>query len=184
MFSPITFLDLPDFNGMKQSSNIQITCSNCKKEFYVKKYRKNTVLACSRSCLWYLTKPKREPKRLLSICGKKSHNNDTKPINCLNCKNTFLVSPSRISFKKFCSKKCYSKYASIDGNNTKYKRITVNGQRILEHRHIMQMHLGRKLDFKEHIHHINHNKLDNRIENLQLISIREHAKLHKRGPFQ
>ena len=61
-----------------------------------------------------------------------------------------------------------------------YMRICVNGKRVLEHRHIMETHLGRKLTNRERIHHINHNKTDNRIENLELMSSQsEHLKHHR-----
>lgn len=49
-----------------------------------------------------------------------------------------------------------------------YWNISVNGERKLEHRHIMELHIGRKLTRNEHVHHINHDKLDNRIENLEI----------------
>lgn len=60
----------------------------------------------------------------------------------------------------------------------KYKRININGKRMYEHRYIMECHIGRKLRTNEHVHHINHDTHDNRIENLQVIDKREHAKLH------
>lgn len=55
--------------------------------------------------------------------------------------------------------------------------------RVPEHRLIMEKSIGRFLDRKEFIHHINRNKQDNRIENLQIMDSSSHAKLHSTKYF-
>lgn len=61
-----------------------------------------------------------------------------------------------------------------------YMNIRHNGKTIREQRKIMEEYLGRPLNPKEIVHHINGNKLDNRIENLQLTTIPEHTSEHHR----
>lgn len=107
--------------------------------------------------------------------------------NCIICNTIFYCKPYRLNKAKYCSRKCLakdhlSKYRSIHGFKSlnkplhKYKTIKINGKYIRLHRYIMQEHLGRKLEIWEHVHHINDDPSDNRIENLEVLSNSDHQK--------
>jgi hypothetical protein len=54
----------------------------------------------------------------------------------------------------------------------------VNGKRRRAHRVIAEKILGRQLTADEHVHHRNHNPLDNSPENLEVMSAAQHISLH------
>lgn len=62
--------------------------------------------------------------------------------------------------------------------STGYMKISIFGKQLKYHRYVMEEHLGRKLAVAELVHHKNYNKLDNRINNLEIILRSEHMRLH------
>lgn len=116
-----------------------------------------------------------------------------KIFSCLVCSGEFYAPKYRMETAKYCSRRCTS-LANPDNTKKaqeaspimkrsgqvqpkKYVVITVDGKQIREHRHVMQVHLGRRLLPNEHVHHINGDPTDNRVENLMVLTNSEHQKL-------
>jgi hypothetical protein len=65
-------------------------------------------------------------------------------------------------------------------NVLNYYKVNEYG-RVNRARYLMEQSIGRRLTNKEVVHHINGNSKDDKIENLQLLSRKEHMKIHKFG---
>ena len=117
------------------------------------------------------------------------------------CGAEFTTYPARIADGrgKYCSKKCGYKnrtrpvgltYNIVTENRSWFKfkgghidhkgylRFTVKGRLKLVHRLAIEKHLGRELLAHEVVHHIDGNKLNNTIENLQVVTKTEHDNFH------
>lgn len=118
--------------------------------------------------------------------------------NCLNCNKEFYTRKSyiKIGHGKYCSHKCCPVWNKGTGGRHKTSKGYIltrkpehpysykNGY-IKEHRIILENYLGRYLDRKESPHHINHNKDDNRIENLMLFSSHSaHLRYERKGKYK
>jgi hypothetical protein len=64
------------------------------------------------------------------------------------------------------------------GGETEYRLIRINGKQVLEHRHKMEVKLGRPLKRTEVVHHKDENGLNNDIDNLVVLTRIEHRQLH------
>lgn len=65
--------------------------------------------------------------------------------------------------------------------NNGYWMLALGNFRIYEHRFLTEREVGRPLTRLEFVHHRNGDRLDNRLENLELMTIGEHNRLHKKG---
>ena len=126
---------------------------------------------------------------------------------CLSCKKTFLArfGDKKIGAGKYCSRSCKGMGWDTEGkNNPRWNNGVTHAEQgyvlircknhpnadkhgyVREHRLIMEKQLGRYLLSTEDVHHINGNKQDNRVENLELVQNRsEHIKIeHRKGTYR
>ena len=105
-----------------------------------------------------------------------------KPIyfyNACNCLVDYAVlEKANVWYSKdvvFSKRKIY-----LHGN---YPCVSIFDEKLHVHRLILSFTLQRKLDNNEYVHHIDHNKLNCSINNLELMSVSAHQSLHNKGKF-
>lgn len=160
-------------------------CQQCRKEFFVKRYRRAVAKYCSNECV--------------GKANKKAPNT-----KCVNCLKPLLIKPSRLKKMKWgahCSTKCLGETKSkryAAENNPNYKGIredsdgysytwsdgaNLNLNSTDEkklHRAICAESLGvKKIPVGLHVHHRDCNTKNNSIDNLSVMTASDHKWLHK-----
>lgn len=120
---------------------------------------------------------------------------------CPHCGNIYQVkSQCFLKYRKFCSKPCAVKFQiknnprekqfAWKGGESIHKsgyimiRLKSNefpnkiGRYVMKHRFIMEEYLGKKISKNQDVHHINGDKQDNRIQNLIVLTKKEHQNSH------
>lgn len=151
--------------NINRRKRIKLICVVCGKEFEVIEYRKNAKY-CSLECN-YTKKPYWTDKKRPDISEKAKVWAKERLEPYYFKKGEHRTNTGRTRIKSFGDK------------NQPYSIITINGKNIKKHRYIIEKIIGRTLNKKEIIHHINGDKQDNRIENLYICKDRtEHTKIH------
>lgn len=140
-----------------------IVCQRCGVEFTVNAARAGTAKFCSRAC-----KYGESPAKSCPQCGK-----------------DFRPQRSQYEMRVYCSVRCKGIARRVERRLDEGYVVVWDGDRqIDEHRLVMERILGRSLSPHEHVHHKNEDTLDNRPENLEVLTRSQHMSLHRRTQSQ
>jgi len=150
-------------SGVMGAPRVAKNCAQCGVEYTCRATHVERSKYCSHAC-------KGKAKTLA--------NGVTKP--CKHCGTLFTRAPSLgIDYCTFeCARRGVAdtkRKGFINKNGYRVLGFTIDGRSVgvLEHRMVMEQHLGRKLLAYENVHHINGIKHDNRLENLELWVVKQ-----------
>lgn len=192
---------------------ILVKCDNCGKEFECQNWRlkKRKHIFCSRECSGEYVRKNNPNYVFCEVCGKKiycepSYKEKTKHICCsLECSNKL-----RKTTYKGVNNPQYGLKGNLNASWKSDEKITYWGYKkirvldhpfrdcddfVFEHRLVAEKYLlneensieinGKRYLKKDYIvHHKNHNRLDNRVENLEIMTLQQHTSMHKKEKSQ
>lgn len=176
-----------EFQVTKTKKHAQEFCSTkCRSQ---QKSKDNTVTTNCLNCDKEFTHIKSRPKKFCSFDCSNNYNSEQSKVDliCNGCGCAFSRRKGLIQDNLngvFCSNSCWHSNRPITTKHRRteegklitadgYVKICENGKHILEHRSVMQKHLGRDLLKEENVHHLNGQRDDNNLHNLELWSTRQ-----------
>lgn len=136
-----------------------------KSHFEYVEYKGKTVTRCKRNKLSNTKIRKKHNAEIIDAKHKKLYEE-------LDMANSPYGEYNRVWASKSNGRDVYT-FGLVDDDGNKIKRTVVP-----VYRYIIEHEIGRKLDKNEVVHHIDHNKNNNDISNLVVMSRSEHTKLH------
>lgn len=165
---------------------IQLTCTRCGETFamkpaylreYRKRYGKNPPY-CSRTCAGLAKRLPIEQWQVACIqCGKPMPI-QRRPGGTVNRQKRLCSTACRSAFRRADWQAKHADAEPTRHVKRGYVRLIIPGTNggaardVLEHRYVMERHLGRSLAPEETVHHINGDRQHNTIDNLELFSSR------------
>lgn len=170
---------------------MEANCKNCNTAFHISPSRVGKRITCSKNCSNEYRKQVANIKQILKKHCECGCGQEIKAYDKWNRFVRFAFSHQPKREKGYSNKGTFKKgHIGLRGDKAPnwrggtsimrngYRQVRVNGKRKYEHRLVMEEYIGRELKRDEQVHHLNHNRLDNRIENLEIIDAKKHASYH------
>lgn len=162
---------------------VEKTCVECGEPFRCPAYLAPRYVTCSRECSgvrkrrpFYGTATRTCPECHAPFEAVLTRNGTVRKGQQFCCNPCRLVALQRIPRPKKGKGRGW-----LDPKGYRHIIVWVHGERraMLEHRWVMEQHLGRSLSPDEVVHHVNEVRDDNRIENLRVVSSHSDHLLHE-----